>query len=146
MARLKGYKKEMPMGLKMAKYSVYPQMAKPKDSQTVTMMASPLTDLQKEYLLTVMPKDYDHLTGLQMENCLEIQTDFPMAKKMASLQTGKHWAMLMARNLENLMDSPMAKTMAFLPMAKRMDYDLVNQMANCWVIHLANWKDSPMGM
>ena len=98
----KGYKKETTMGLKMAKHSVYPQMAKPKDCQTVTMMAS---------LLRV-----------------------------------KHWAMLMARNLENLMDSPMAKTMAFLPMAKRMDYDLVNQMANCWVIHLANWKDSPMGM
>ena len=134
------------MDLKMAKHSVYPQMARQKDCQTVTMMAYLLTDSPKVYLLTVMPKDYAHLTGLQMENCLEIQKDSPMEKKMEYLLMAMRWAMLMARNLENLMDSPMVKTMAFLPMAKRMDYDLVNQMANCWVIHLANWKDSPMGM
>ena len=134
------------MDLKMAKHSVYPQMARQKDFQTVTMMAYLLTDSPKVYLLTVMPTDYVHLTGLQMENCLEIQTDFLMAKKKVYLQKGKHWAMLMARNLENLMDSPMANLKAFLPMAKQMGYDLGSQMANCWVIHLANWKDSPMGM
>ena len=146
MARPKGYKKEMLTGLKMVISLAFLLMAKPRGYQMVMMMAYLLTDSLKEYLLTAKPKDYAHLTGLRMENRLEIQTGFPMVRMMVSLLRAMRWALLMAMSLETPMDSTMAKTKVFLLKAKRMDYDLGNQMANCWVIHLANWKDSPMGM
>ena len=92
-------------------------------------MAFLLKDSLKVYLLTGRLKDYDHLTGLQMENRLESQKDSQMAKKMEYLLRVMRLAMLMAMHSANLTDSPMAK---------RMDYDLVNQMVNRWVIHLAN--------
>ena len=126
MARPKGYKKEMLTGLKMVMSLAFLPMAKPMDCQTVTMMAYLLTDSLKEYLLTAKPKDYAHLTDLQMENRLEIQTGFPMVRMMVSLLRVRRWAMLMVRNLEIPMDSTMVKTKVFLLKAKR--------------------KDSPMGM